>query len=217
MFDATLGRFLQRDPQGTAAGVNVYQYAGGNPTCARDPTGLAWTKEQLLANLKKCDADTDIWALAIKANGGKEPTVVAGEGGATDLKKGEITLGKELDVCMATQQFIFELSNLSRKEDFDKLDARCEAGDVGREDYVKGLVKIEYENALKNAIKAFEACKGKDKWNCPTCRYEHTKKAKDFEDLFKNYYSNQAKESYGEWWDDNCKKAYQKKAPPAKK
>jgi hypothetical protein len=41
MFDATLGRFLQRDPAGYAAGDdNLYDYAAGRPTGASDPTGL---------------------------------------------------------------------------------------------------------------------------------------------------------------------------------
>ena len=42
MFDATEGRFLQRDPIGFAAGVrNLYVYVGNAPTNATDPTGRA--------------------------------------------------------------------------------------------------------------------------------------------------------------------------------
>ena len=41
MYDATLGRFLQRDPTGFAAGdVDLYEYASDNPSLYVDPSGL---------------------------------------------------------------------------------------------------------------------------------------------------------------------------------
>jgi hypothetical protein len=40
MFDATLGRFLQRDPAGDHLPDNLYQYVGDRPTGATDPRGL---------------------------------------------------------------------------------------------------------------------------------------------------------------------------------
>lgn len=45
-YDAYLGRFVQVDPMGLAAGPNVYAYCDGWPTGATDPTGLApdWDK-----------------------------------------------------------------------------------------------------------------------------------------------------------------------------
>ena len=39
-YDPSLGRFISRDPMGTAgSGVNLYVYCGDNPTDATDPTG----------------------------------------------------------------------------------------------------------------------------------------------------------------------------------
>jgi len=38
-YDARHGRFLQRDPAGYVDGMNLYQYAGSNPTAKADPTG----------------------------------------------------------------------------------------------------------------------------------------------------------------------------------
>ena len=40
MYSPQLGRFMQRDPLGYAAGLNLYVYAGGDPVNARDPSGL---------------------------------------------------------------------------------------------------------------------------------------------------------------------------------
>jgi len=40
-YDSALGRFIQRDPIGIAAGLNLYDYCGGHPLTRIDPTGLA--------------------------------------------------------------------------------------------------------------------------------------------------------------------------------
>ena len=39
-YDATLGRFLSRDPIGFAGGLNLYEYAGNSPVGMADPEGL---------------------------------------------------------------------------------------------------------------------------------------------------------------------------------
>lgn len=169
----------------------------------------AWTADDLKKMLDTCDGGLGLWAKAKKANNDKDPKIVLGTGGATDLSKGEIVLDQTLDKCNAVQQLIQELSNLSRKADLETIIASARAGDLSRDEFIKGIEKIEYETGVKNSLTAFDACK--DKWPCTTSRKEWARKAKDFDDYFKNFLSDTHKEHYGKWWDDNCKAAYDKK------
>jgi hypothetical protein len=223
MFDATLGRFLERDPQGTVAGINVYQYAGGRPTNATDPLGLAWKEEDLWANIKKCDPSKRVFDEALKVSRGKAPSIVPGKGGsveATEKKGFVITLTKDLDTCDATQQLVFELTNMANAAKFNDLDKRCEAGDVSREDYIKENERLEYVWAAKNAINAFDSCK--KMWGCNNpCRYEWARppEGKTYEEYFETAFkkvSAEHKEHYGKIWDDDCKTEYNRKHPPKK-
>jgi hypothetical protein len=169
----------------------------------------AWTVDELKKMLDACDGKLGIWAKAKKANKDKDPKITPGSGDWTDTQTGEITLNKTQDKCNAVQVLVQELSNLSRKADFDKLDNSALAGDVSRADYIKQTEQIEYETGVKNVLTAFDACK--DVWKCKTAEKEWARKAKDFEDYFKNFLNPSHKEHYGKWWDDNCKSAYDKK------
>lgn len=44
MYDARLGRFLQPDPIGYGAGMNMYAYVMGDPVNLVDPSGLKWVE-----------------------------------------------------------------------------------------------------------------------------------------------------------------------------
>jgi hypothetical protein len=167
--------------------------------------------QDLLDNLKKCDGGTGIYEKAKAANGGKDPTIKLGAGGQVDLKKGEITLNKSYDTCFATQQLIQELSNLSQKAAFEKANSDALAGNLSREEFIREYERIEYEHGVKNIIKAFDSCK--DTWGCKTCQKEWARSAKNFDDYYNNYLSSSHKENYGQWWDANCKGAYDAKHP----
>jgi hypothetical protein len=179
--------------------------------CNGDKTKASpnWTVDELKKMLDTCDGGLGIWEKAKKANKDNDPTIVPGAGGWTITSTGEITLDKTQDKCFAVQQLIQELSNLSRKADFEQLDASALAGDVSRADYIKRTEKIEYETGVKNVLTAFDACK--DKWPCTTTPKEWARKAKDFDEYFDKLLNDTHKEGYGKWWDDNCKAAYDRK------
>jgi hypothetical protein len=166
-------------------------------------------------NMLACDGGTDVYAKAKKANGGKDPvikrgTTSSGFDAETDTEKGVITINKNSDKCTSTESLIFELANLSRKADFDKVDKDAAAGKLSREEYIKASEKIEYEN-IKTTLKAVDKCK--EKWGCKNHSFDLAGHgmAKDFDDYYDNYLANSHKEHYGKIWDEDCKDAYEKK------
>jgi hypothetical protein len=84
-YDPQTGRFLSQDPIGLAGGVNLYAYAGNNPTSYSDPFGLdtVQTDPQTQAKLnaecarssdfcasyKRLEADPTIWTLQVVGSG----------------------------------------------------------------------------------------------------------------------------------------------------
>ncbi len=48
-YDATLGRFLSRDPIGFDGGLNLYEYAGSSPVTYTDPDGLKFVFDKSLS------------------------------------------------------------------------------------------------------------------------------------------------------------------------
>ncbi len=193
---------------GAGLGATIGALAGAQAGNAAAPKPN-WTADDLKKMLKACDGGLGIWEKAKKANNDKDPTIVAGTGEWVDLSTGEITLDKSKNKCIAGQVLIQELSNLSRKADFNKATASALAGDLSRTDFIKEYERIEYDHGVKNVITAFDACK--DIWGCKTGEKEWARKAKNFQDYYDNYLSMSHKENYGKWWDKNCKAAYDKK------
>jgi len=204
---ATAGTGVRLSPHLEAAGPTIQREdkdAGVKPAAP-----VPWTVADLKKMLAGCDGGLGIWAKAKKANRDKEPGVVLGGGGQTVMSTGEITLDRTVDKCFACQQLVQELSNLSRKADFDTLAASALAGDVDRETYIKRTEKIEYETGVQNVLTAFDSCK--DKWGCKTTPKEWARTAKGFDDYYEKRLSPVHKENYGKWWDRACKAAYDKK------
>lgn len=46
-YDVESGRYIQADPIGLVAGINIYSYVGQNPFFWKDPKGLSWFRDAL--------------------------------------------------------------------------------------------------------------------------------------------------------------------------
>lgn len=196
----------QRGSELDAPGGMIQRQGGAGKEKAKAPP--PWTADELKKMLDGCDGGLGIQAKAKKANGGKSPTIVPGDGSWTDPASGEITIDKTVDKCLAVQHLIAELSNLSRKTDIDTLTTSAQAGDLARGDFIKKIEKIEYETGVINTLTTFDACK--KTWKCTTAQMEWARTAKSFDDYFDHFLFTSHKEGYGKWWDDNCKAAYDK-------
>ncbi len=171
--------------------------------------------EQLLDQIRKCDGGTNILAKAKKANKNKDVKVVIKPlkfGGETDHDKGQIGIRKGDPPCTQIETLLFEMANMSSKERFDKSDNEALKGNTNRKDYIREQEKIEYDN-VKDTLKAIDACK--EKWGCKrhTFDFDGYRSAKNFDDYYKNYLPARHKNHYGDFWDKNCKAAYEKKHP----
>jgi hypothetical protein len=173
-----------------------------------------WTVDELKQMLKACDGGLDIWAKAKKANNDKDPEIERGSIapflGLTNRSLGKITLESKLNKCGAVQVLIFELTNLSRKADFDEVDCAALAGELSRAEYIWRNEKIERVASLVNEIHAFDACQ--DKWRCePNERVSKPGLLYMDSDEYYAYLAATAAahlEHYGKWWDEHYKTVY---------
>jgi len=188
------------------------------PEKKQAPKSGNWSHDQLLQDLK-CDGGTGIYAKAKAANGGKDPIFksghsVIGTGGSTDTTTGVITLDPNQSRAYAAQVAIFELTNLSNKARFAKVDADTAAGNHNREQYIRANEAIEYEG-IANTNKAFRACGAA--WGAPMGTpsiFQPYAPVKNFEDYYKNYLPPMHKHYYGSTWDKAFKAAYNAAHPP---
>lgn len=180
-----------------------------------------WSPAQLMKDLAGCDGGTGIYAKAKAANSGKDPIIrsghsVIGSGGSTNEDTGVITLDPNQSRAQAAQIAIFELTNLSNKARFAKVDANVAAGKIGREQYTRANEAIEYQG-IANASQAFHACG--NRWGAPkgvAGFYDFFAQAKNFDDYYKNYLNLDHKEFYRRFWDKNYKALYNAAHPPHK-
>ncbi len=185
------------------------------------PKPANWSVDQLKKDLAACDGGTGIYAKAKAANGGKDPVFkvgasAIGSGGSTDTTTGVITMDPNQDRATAAETAIVELTNLSNKARFAKVDADVTAGNLSREHYTRANEAIEYD-AVKNAIQADNACK--KQWGAPpgwAGSYDALAKVKSFEEYYQKYLAADHKNYYRQAWDKNYKAVYNAAHPPHK-
>ena len=101
-YDPTIGRYIESDPIGLAAGINTYAYVKNNPIINKDPTGL------------KCVANVGCWttpAEAALANGGQYSqyyTLACADGDAYACFAGHVAANDDFWGHVATDWLLFK-------------------------------------------------------------------------------------------------------------
>jgi hypothetical protein len=184
-------------------------------------SGPAWTAADIKNNLAACDGGLDIWNKAKTANGGKEPVIkegasVIGTGASVDCGKGVVTVDPGQNKCETSQWAIFELTNLTHcSKHAEIMGPDCTGGVRSKEEFIRANERLEYQS-LQNTLKAFDSCKST--WGCgatATALHDGYRSAKDFDDYYDRYIPDMHKKYYADYWDANCKAAYEAKHPPA--
>jgi hypothetical protein len=157
----------------------------------------------LESKLLQCDEAKAVYDKAKQANGGRNPIIITGTsgsgmGGHTEKGAGKIIISDKNEGCQQVQTLCFELGNLSRKQEFAK--AKQAITTASRRDFIRGYERIEYDTAI-DTQRVVEACL--ESWGCEKSksRYEWVMDAKDFDDCYENYLSDEHIEHYGKLWD----------------
>lgn len=130
-----------------------------------------------------------------------------GWGGQCDVVTKYIYILDCNDDCQALMTLAHEAYNSTRAADFKKCQSDADfVNQAGKEAYVKCWEKIEYENLVK-AQELIDKCK--TSWGCDKVanKYDYIKKAKSFDDYYKNYLADSHKKYYRDIWDTNHENA----------
>jgi hypothetical protein len=134
-----------------------------------------WTAKQLVDNVFTTLEGGALYQAARKA-AGRDPYILVHPqlvGGACLHEKKLIMLPSTFDLPTATQAFLVELSNMSRKDDFDKIDkTNRQGGYKTADEYGNAIENIEFEG-IQKVIAIYD--KSKQKWGATTCRYEYAR------------------------------------------
>lgn len=181
---------------------------GGSPPAKKAP---AWTANDLVAALKKCDGGTGAYKKALMANIKVQKSAME-SGGSADSTTNTVSIDPppKFGRCEQIETLVHELTNLSNAKKFRTSTNACITGDLDREKWIRDNEEIEYDG-VKTALKAFDSCS--KQWECKTSSFEWVRPHKDFDHYYKSI-GKDHKEYWGKYWDDHCKGPYNTKHPP---
>ena len=152
-YDASLGRFLSRDPIGFAGGLNLYEYASSSPVDTVDPDGLTpykvlgWIFKTVVGDPDPLPSDPHAHIVQGKALGKFKAEQVAGH--KVNLATGEVT--------RAHGGKVGEVMGILKKKTMKEFKRQLAENGVKTTNTPKGSVKIfsKYRNPALAGLGVF--------------------------------------------------------------
>jgi RHS repeat-associated protein len=223
-YDPVTAQFLSKDPIGFAGGdSNLYRYVRNCPNNLLDPSGFGCeiTKRAIEIAwdwLKNCTAAKAI-VEKYKQKWDKPPVAKCSEkklgksdsNGWVDLTDGTIYLHESLqDVQGALATILFEMLNAIKVDEFKRIDKACREGKLSRNMYIVSTEALELVNARIHHEVAAECLREKaENWDRLCDPFSELSKLNLWQLLEHVKMAEKGKtshyESYGLYWDTNCK------------
>jgi len=161
--------------------------------------------------LKTCSVTADLLEQAASVYSGREPKIEMADHGETMYKEEAIRLDGGRTWCALILQFIQELCNTARRRTVDELIEEAARGEVGRDEFVERLERMEFEGGLRLRAQARRACAAV--WGCPDVPFPEWLETEDFQYYYaslKGFVPEHLK-GYEDFWEKQFRQIFEQR------
>lgn len=167
---------------------------------------------KVLTAVADCHATKDLPGRAAQG-AGLAPPVRCGDDSQWDPKEKRIELSPGSSDCRAILALVQEYTNAVNTRQFARIFEQAKRGEMSRDGFIMAIERIEYA-AAPSRVHAFDQCR--EQWGCADgdlSQWERVAAVVDFEAYFEMLLATSPEHpgQYGEWWDRECKRAYDAK------